>query len=183
MTKQILKSYKLYAILTASSLVLSGFFFAPDLQKLIPQVSAQVSSFFDVFIELDSVPGSSSDPRHPNTIEVMSWSFGASNPTPIKNGSGLGSGKVSYQDISIMKRIDKASPKLYSLAKSKNKVKSMTLFVSNGEREYLKIEMADVMVSSYGLSGQGKDMPTESVSFNFSKIIINYMPNNGTAGN
>lgn len=172
MKNQIFKNNKIYLFLTVSALILSGFVFAPALQKPISEVQAQsVGSFFDVFLEIDGIQGSSS---HNGAIDILSWSWGASNPTTV-GGGGAGSGKVSMHDISITKKIDKASPLLYSFAKSGKRVKNMVLTVSNGGSDYLKIKMSDVMVSSYGLSGQGNNQPIESVSFNFSKITVDYV--------
>ena len=81
-----------------------------------------------------------------------------------------------------MKRIDKASPMLYQLFKSKKRVRNMVLTVNNGGSVYLKLTMSDVMVSSYGLSSQGNDQPTESVSFNFEKVKVDYV-SEGSLGN
>ena len=165
--------------MAVSALVLSGVLLLPEVQKSVSQVNAQAGSFFDVFVDLDGVQGGSTS--HPGSIEVLSWSWGASNPTSVGSG-GSGSGKVSMHDISIMKRIDKASPMLYQLFKSKKRVRNMVLTVNNGGSVYLKLTMSDVMVSSYGLSSQGNDQPTESVSFNFEKVKVDYV-SEGSLGN
>ncbi len=40
---------------------------------------------------------------------------------------------------------------------------------------YYKVELENVLVSSYSLSSGG-DRPSESISLNFSKIIVSYIP-------
>src|SRR5262249_54221965 len=46
--------------------------------------------------------------------EIMSFSFGASNPTTVGSGSGgSGGGKVSISSFNIMKKTDNASPSLF----------------------------------------------------------------------
>ena len=49
--------------------------------------------------------------------------------------------------------------------------------------EYYKITMTDVVVSSYAVSGGG-DRPTEQVSLNFAKFVVDYFTPNadGTTG-
>jgi len=104
------------------------------------------------------------------TIEVLSWSWGATQ-TSSTGGGGRGSGKVSMQDLSFTKRLDKSSPMLYSVLRGKH-IKNGTLTVSNGVDTF-KIQMSDVLVSSYGLAGSG-DQPTESVILNFAKVTVSY---------
>lgn len=50
----------------------------------------------DYLLQLDDVKGEKS------TIEVQSWSWGTSNPTSV-GSSGMSAGKVSVQDLSVMK--------------------------------------------------------------------------------
>src|SRR3989339_365348 len=159
---------KLLVFLSLSAILLSGLMLAPILQQ--PSEARAANSFFDVFIEIDGVQGSST---HVNAMDILSWSFGASNPTSVGSG-GAGAGKVSMQDFHFTKRIDKASPMLYSSLAKGEHIKNAVLHVRRGNTDYLKIELSDVLISSYELSGSGGDMPTESVSLNFAKIEFSY---------
>lgn len=162
---------KIYIVLAASAILLSGLFLLPAIQQPIQKVNAQ--SAFNAYLTLDGIQGSSS--QSPNAIDILSWSWGATQVSNIgSQSSGAGAGKVSMSSFSIMKAIDKASPQLYSLAASGKRIKSAVIIVNSGGAEYLKIQMSDVLVSSYGLSSSGGDRPTESVSFNFSKVVFTY---------
>lgn len=55
----------------------------------------------DYLLQLDGVQGESATKGHPATIEVASWSLGASNPTSV-GSSGMSAGKVSMQDMTVM---------------------------------------------------------------------------------
>ena len=59
------------------------------------------------FLSLPGVPGGAVDARHAGEIEVLSWSWGASNPVVDGGGGGAGAGKVTVQGLKVRKRIDK----------------------------------------------------------------------------
>lgn len=46
-------------------------------------------------------------------IELLSFSFGASNPSPGATGGGVGGGRVSASDLTIQQVVDKANPQLF----------------------------------------------------------------------
>jgi len=55
----------------------------------------------DYLLQLDPVKGEGKDAAAPQTIEVESFSWGASN-AGAATGSGAGAGKVNMQDLSVM---------------------------------------------------------------------------------
>ena len=63
----------------------------------VPALSAQA----DYFLKLGGVEGESRDDKHKNQIEILSWSWGASQPaTSGGMGGGMGAGKVSMSGLS-----------------------------------------------------------------------------------
>ncbi len=55
------------------------------------------------------------DSKYKDEIDVLvAWSWGAAQSGTTHVGSGGGAGKVSVQDLSITKYIDKSSPTLFS---------------------------------------------------------------------
>jgi hypothetical protein len=52
------------------------------------------------------------DDKHKDEIEVLSFSWGVANAGVVSAGSGGGSGKATFQDLSIVHNVDKASPLL-----------------------------------------------------------------------
>ncbi len=56
----------------------------------------------DYLLQLDPVKGAGKDAAAPQTIEVESFSWGASNAGAAATGSGAGAGKVNMQDLSVM---------------------------------------------------------------------------------
>lgn len=129
----------------------------------------------DYFLKIEGVDGESTDKGHKNEIDVLSWSWGETNSTSLGSG-GAGAGKVIMQDFHFTKTVDKASPKLFLHTADGRHFPKATLTVRRTERpqEYLKIELENVLVSSYQVSGSGGTVPTDSFSLNFEKIKWTY---------
>jgi len=95
-------------------------------------------------------------------------------------GPGGGSGKASFQDLSITHYIDKCSPNLMlACANGKHFSEALLTVRKAGEKplEYLKITMTDLIVTSVTTGGSGgEDRLTENVSLNFAKFKVEYTP-------
>lgn len=129
----------------------------------------------DIFMKLEGVKGESRDHAHKDEIDVLAWSWGMSNSGTTHIGGG--EGKVSVQDISVTKWIDKASPDLMLLTANGKHFPKLELFVSKPcpaecvAYPYFKLTLEDVLVSSVSTGGSGgEDRLTENVSFNFAKV-------------
>jgi type VI secretion system secreted protein Hcp len=111
--------------------------------------------------------------------ECMSFSWGLARniSTAAHGASNREHGQVAVQDIHITKTMDAASTKLLGEAWGGNlKTKVLIKFTTMAEKgvtEFLTYELENTGVSSYQVSGSGgtgEGMPTESMSFNFTKI-------------
>lgn len=67
----------------------------------------------DVFLRVDGIKGESTDAHHKDEIEVLSWSWGATQTSGSSVGSGASSGKPSISELVVGKLVDKASPNLF----------------------------------------------------------------------
>lgn len=136
----------------------------------------------DYFLKLDGIDGESTDDRHKGEIEIQSFSWGVSNSGSFSSGGG-GAGKASFQDMHFTRRLDKASPALALACATGQPIRSAVLVCrksgSDGQPvEYYKITLTDILVSSVATGGSsgGGDLPTESISLNFTKIEWEYLP-------
>jgi type VI secretion system secreted protein Hcp len=134
----------------------------------------------DMFLKLDDVKGESVDSKHKNETDVLAWSWGMSQSGTTHVGSGGGAGKVSVNDLSITKYVDKGSPVLMISCCNGKPFKQGVLTVRKaGETalEYLKITMKEVLVTSVSTGGSGgEDRLTENVSLNFAEFKVEYTP-------
>jgi type VI secretion system secreted protein Hcp len=142
----------------------------------------------DMFLKLEGIDGESADHAHEDEIDVLSWSWGASNSGTMHIARGGGAGKVSVQDLNIVKYVDKASPGLIQAVAVGKHIPSATLTIrkAGGDEpvEYLVIDLESVLVSSYQAGGsQNEERLTESVTLNFAEFKTTYTPqdNDGTA--
>lgn len=139
-----------------------------------------MSTHADMFLKIDGIEGESRDDKHKNEIELLSFSFGASQPGSSGFGGGAGVGKVQVQDFHFSKYYDKSSPKLFeACATGKHDAKLVLTCRKAGgaQQEYLKVTLSEAIISSIQDSGTGGEtLPTENVTVNFSKIEIEYKP-------
>jgi type VI secretion system secreted protein Hcp len=140
----------------------------------------------DMFLELEGVKGESVDKTHKGKIDILAWSWGLSNMGTLHHGSGGGAGKASFQDISITKYIDMASPNLMLYcASGKHFAKGKLIVRKAGDTplEYLTIELDKVMVSAYSTGGSGgEERLTENVTLNFAKVKLEYVTQSEKGG-
>jgi type VI secretion system secreted protein Hcp len=134
----------------------------------------------DMFLQLGDVVGDATAGGYEKWIEVLSWSWGASNPTTLGAGTGLSAGKVSVSDLSLMKVADSATPRLIdAVAKGVHFPKAaLAVRRSSDSFEYMRVRLEEVMVSSDQLSAGG-ERPTESVSLSFARYVVDYTPGPG----
>ena len=136
----------------------------------------------DMFLELDGVKGESVDKAHKDKIDLLSWQWGLSNSGTFHHGSGGGSGKASFQDVSVVKFTDKATADLMLVcANGKHIAKGVLTCRKAGEKplEYMKITMSEILVSSYSTgSAVDDERHTETITLNFAKVKVEYFMQN-----
>jgi type VI secretion system secreted protein Hcp len=128
----------------------------------------------DIFLKIEGVEGESMDSTHKNEIEVTSFNWGMSQSASMHVGSGGGAGKVSVNDLSIVHRIDKASPTLMQMCMTGKHIPSAVLTLRKaGENplDFYIITMTDVMVTAVEPSPFN-----ERFQLAFSKVKIEYQP-------
>jgi type VI secretion system secreted protein Hcp len=139
---------------------------------------------FDCFLKIDGVPGESNDSKHKGEIDILSYSFGASQTGSFAYGGGGGSGKVQFQDFHFTMKMSKATPKLFLACATGQHIKSAVLTARKAgkeQQEFYIVKFTDILVSSYqtGASGGGDEVPTEQISFNFTKLETEYKEQKG----
>lgn len=144
---------------------------------------------YDAFLKLDGHPGESKDSAHKDDIDLLSFSWGATNSGSSGLGGGGGAGVVNMHDFSFTMYHQKCSPKLMLACATGEHIKSAILIArkqGGTQMEFLKVEMNDLLVSSYqtGGSSGGGDQTIDSITLNFAKIKQSYkeQKQDGSAG-
>jgi type VI secretion system secreted protein Hcp len=134
----------------------------------------------DYYLKIAGVEGEAQAEGHEKEIELLSWSWGATNPGGMHYGSGGGTGKAAVSDLNFSYRVGKESPKLIQFCVTGKHIDSVQLTgrKSGGDAkpyDYLEIKLTDCVVASYQTGGSGgDDIPIESASLNFAKIEYDY---------
>src|SRR5437868_3564442 len=144
---------------------------------------------YDAFLKLDGITGESQKDGHVGDIDLMSFSWGASNSSSVGTGTGVSVGKVSVSDFSIMKSTDASSPTLFQKCCDGSVIPTAVVTlqrqVQGDATPYLVYNFTNVYVTSLQWSGSGGagDAPMESVSFCAEVATVDYTPLNddGTA--
>jgi type VI secretion system secreted protein Hcp len=140
----------------------------------------------DMFLKLGDIKGESKDSKHKEEIDVLAWSWGASNAGNAHTGGGAGAGKVNVQDISVTKWLDVSSPAILNAVCVGKHIPEVTLVVRKaGEKplEYLTITMKEVYVTSISSGGSGgEDRLTEDVTLNVAMFKTQYKEQADTGG-
>lgn len=136
---------------------------------------------FNTYLQIEPIKGESTDDKHKNWIEVLSFSHGLAQhgSGAISGGATRVAGKVDVQEFQITKRLDLSSPYLNKnccLGKHLDKA-TIEICKSTGVNKevFMKYTFENVLITSVNIGGgQGQEFPMESVSFSFGKIKWEY---------
>jgi type VI secretion system secreted protein Hcp len=142
---------------------------------------AAVRGAFDMFLKIDGVPGESTDDKHKDWADVLSFSHGVSQPAAAAQSSGGArtTERAEHRNFTVTKPLDKSSPKLLLFACNGSHIRQVTIEMCRnlGDKiRFLEVKLSDVIVSSVTPHGaaQSDTVPIEEVSFNYGKIEWNY---------
>jgi type VI secretion system secreted protein Hcp len=131
----------------------------------------------DMFVKIGDVAGESTDGTHKDSIEVLSWSWGVSNPVSSTGTTGLSAGKDSLSEISFMQMMDKSTPALQLACATGKHYPTATLTArksGGGQVDYLIVKMFEVFVSSLQVSQGEGSVPAINVSLAYNKMELEY---------
>ena len=143
-----------------------------------------------VFLKLEGVEGESQTSGHEGEIEILSWSWGASQNPGVSNPTGLSYtndppvvDRLRVSAIEVEKEVDKATPKLLLKCCDGTRLNNGELHVTDPGtgQAYLVIKMKNVYISSYQTGGsKGDVVPVDTVSLNFGEVEFEYTEQEGT---
>lgn len=158
---------------------------------------------YDAFLKIEGpeVKGEARAGGHEGEIEILSFSWGASNPGAL--GRHMGSdddGDTVLTTFDISKRSDKATPKLFQKCTTGHTfrgsedgeapIRLIMRYTSDaGESvDMLSIELQDSQIARFNTRieptsrGGGDDRPMETVSFTFSQVKVVYSSQSDDGG-
>ncbi len=142
-----------------------------------PGGTPAAQSFFDIFTEIEGIPGESTVAAHKGSIEVLSWSWGLSQTSTSGAGGGAGVVGRGTGHVTLIKRIDKATPLLFKRCVDGTPIPLATVYLTREDGQtYLKYELKNVMVSSivHGGDVDGDGLPDETLELTFTGVKLTY---------
>jgi type VI secretion system secreted protein Hcp len=155
---------------------------------------------FDAFLKLvnasgQPVLGESQDSTHPNEIEISGYNVAAVHPGTAGSATGgAGAGKATFNDFSFSTPTSRVTPLLFQACAQGTRFNQAIVSLRKagagpnkgaGGLEFLKITMAQVLVSQFGSGGStGDAAPHDEVHLSYGKIQFQYVQQkpDGTAG-
>lgn len=134
-----------------------------------------------IYMNIDGIKGEVTESKHSEWIECTSLQFGIGRSI----GSGVGAGKnreaslPHVSEVVVTKTMDKASLELFrwAVGGTDGKIVKIDLVAVGGKEShtYYQYELTNALLSGYSTSSGG-EKPTESLSFNFTKVQQKYIP-------
>jgi len=140
----------------------------------------------EFYAKFDGIPGECTDSKHKEWIEVLSYSHGVEQEGASRSGGGESTvGRAHFSDFSIVKRLDKSSPKLALVCASGQHVTTVKMELCQATKDkhpYMKYNLFDVVIAGVRPSGQNSSdtLPLEEVSMRYSKIEWEFTPMDGS---
>jgi type VI secretion system secreted protein Hcp len=132
-----------------------------------------------IYLNVEGLEGDVTAAGHEGWIECdsMQWGVGRAITTSTGSSQERESSAPSVSEVSVVKVMDKCTPKLFEQAcVGTSKLVKLDL-VQTGEQldTYMSYELENCLISGYSVSTSG-DRPMENLSFNFTKMIMKYVP-------
>jgi type VI secretion system secreted protein Hcp len=125
---------------------------------------------FDAFLRIDGVEGECAAAGHEREIDVVSFHWGASRPDE--------SAPAVVHDFSFVKRVDAASPALFTMCCRGERAAAAVFVVrrrAGDPRDFLRYAFGDVAIVSVRPGGAAEardDVPLEEVTLAFRRCSI-----------
>jgi len=121
-------------------------------------------------------------------FEIKDFSFGIENPTTIGSATaGAGAGKIKFNEFTIKRTTDKASPLFFRNCCVGAHYESVTIAMRKGAggaasgKEFLRFKFDTVFTTRIDWSGPGDEGPEESITFVYGKLAVRVTPQDTSA--
>lgn len=145
-------------------------------------------SLQDFFIKIDGIAGESKDSKHAGQIDVLNWGYAVSQSSSANTGGGGGVGKAHFSELVFTHYIDKSTPNLMKYCASGKHIPSVELScckVGDGQQEYMKVVMTDVLITHVrptGDSSSPRVLEEVGISYSTIKVEVKEQNANGSMG-
>jgi type VI secretion system secreted protein Hcp len=135
----------------------------------------------DAYLQITDIKGESTDDKHKGWIEVsqVDWSVNQPRAAAVSTAGGHTNGKAELSEVSFTKLADLSSPILFqhcAMGKTIPKA-NFEFYRADGDGKpicYMKLELENVMISTFHPNSGNGGTLTESVHLAYAKIKSTY---------
>lgn len=153
--------------------------FAITAAMLAAMPLAAPAAGLDYFLKIDTIKGESSDSKHKDEIDLLSWSWGVSTSAPVVGGGGGSASRPVFAPFSWEQGLDSSFVPLFlGVANGKNFKSALLTVRSSGGKtpsEFFKMTLSDVQIISLESQGFGDGIEVNA-AMSYSKIEMAYRP-------
>jgi type VI secretion system secreted protein Hcp len=134
------------------------------------------------YVKFDGVNGEATESNHVNWCELLAFEHGYEQPSSgSTTGMARRRGSAIVEDITLVKELDKASPKIAEACLKgkvfpKVEIELTKNFGDAGNAVYYKYELTNVIVTSYTIGSEDVNniYPKETITLGFEEIKVTY---------
>jgi type VI secretion system secreted protein Hcp len=134
-----------------------------------------------MFLKVAGVTGEAVDADHKGEIEVVSWSWGGrASGTTV----GRATGRAAWSELTVIKRVDAATPTLMHYLHTNRVVPTVLLTVRKAGTtplEYFRIELGRVRILALTTASAQAEL-TEHLELGFQSAEVTYTPQQSGTG-
>ena len=135
----------------------------------------------DAYLKIGDIKGESEDDKHKQWVEVSHVNWGVTQPraSTLSTAGGHTNGKADLSEVTFTKLADVASPILFQHCAMGKTIPSAVIEFMRADGDgkpitYFRIELENVMVSSFHPNSGESGILTEQVHLAYSKIKVSY---------
>ncbi len=132
-----------------------------------------------IYLKYEGMTGEVTAAGHEGWIECSSLQWGVGRGIIMQTGASKDreASSPSISEVTVTKLMDETTPYFFTEACVGKSKKVEIHLVKTGDtlESYMEYTLSDCMVSGYSVS-TGGDRPSESISLNFTKVEMKYIP-------
>ena len=133
-----------------------------------------------IYLKYDGIDGDATHEEHDKwiTVESLNWGVGRAISTPVGSALNREASEPSVAEVTVTTQMNTSSVYMFQEACTGQVGKEVKIhLVSTGSpgQTYVEYILTDTLVSGYSVSSGG-DRPAESITLNFTKVEMKYIP-------
>lgn len=132
------------------------------------------------YMQLPGIAGESRTAKYENWIEIDEVSYDVERAAPASTGSGRVRAQATFEDVSVLKAVDAASPYLALATARGQAFPEATIDIlkpggpGGADRLFYQLVLTNVVLTSDGATLESDGASAEALSLNFEKILFKY---------